>query len=95
MHLNDQFKRIYQEVEQLNFSDRNTFLLMKYAEQACSLADKKGTPAYTAVFLSQRIKITDDQIRPLLEKDVFPKEKRQRFYVLKTKLEKSLRQCFS
>lgn len=95
MHLNDQFKRIFKEVEQLNFSDKNTFLLMKYAEQAYLLADKKGTPAYSAGLLSQRIKITDEQIRPLLEKNVFPKEKRQRFYDLKTNLEKSLRQCFS
>ena len=95
MNLNDQLKRIFEEVEQLTFSDRNTFLLMKYAEEACSLAGKKGTPAYTAVLLPQRIKITDAQIRPLLEKNVLPKEKRQRFYDLKTNLERNLKQCFT
>jgi hypothetical protein len=95
MNLNDQFKRISEKVEQLTFSDMNTFLLMKYAEEACSLAGKNDTLAYTAFLLPRGLKITDAQIRPLLEKDVFPKEKRQRFYDLKTNLERNLKQCFT
>jgi hypothetical protein len=95
MNLNDQFKRIFEEVEQLTFSEVNTLLLFQYADEACSLAVKKGTFAYTNVFLPRILSIKDGLIRPLLEQDLFPKEKRQRFYVSKTNLESHLKQCFS
>jgi hypothetical protein len=95
MTINEQFKKIFVEVEQLTFSDINAYLLLKYADEACSLALKKEAYPYTAVFLPRILKIKDGQIRPLLEKNLFPKEKRQRFYDSKTKLESNLKQCFS
>jgi hypothetical protein len=95
MNLNDQFKRIFEEVEQLTFSDVNTLLLLQYADEACSLAVKKGSYAYTNVFLPRMLSVKDGLIRPLLEQNLFAKEKRQRFYVSKTNLEDHLKLCFS
>jgi hypothetical protein len=95
MNLNDRFKRICEEVEQLTFSDTNTLLLLKYADEACSLAVQKNSFAYTNLLLPRILSIKDVQIRPLLEQDLFPKEKRQRFYDSKTSLERNLRQCYS
>jgi hypothetical protein len=95
MNLNDRFKRICQEVEQLTFSETNTLLLLKYADEACSLVVQKGSYAYTNLLLPRILSIKDVQIRPLLEQDLFAKEKRQRFYDSKTSLERNLRQCFS
>lgn len=78
----------------MTFSETNTLLLLKYADEACWLAVQNASYSYTNLLLPRMLTIKDVQIRPLLEQNLLAKEKRQRFYDSKTCLERNLRQCF-
>ena len=81
-------------MEQLNFSDLNTHLLLNYAEKAFALAKGKDSQYLNWAFLTRILQIKDQQIRPLLEQDLVAKEKRQRFFDSKTDLKNNLAQLF-
>lgn len=92
MQEKNQIKQICQQVEQLNYSEVNTRLLLYYVEKACFLAAQQENRHFHPGFLSSLRHIKDRQILPLLEQGLVAKEKRQRFFDTKTRLSNNLGQ---